>query len=64
MNMVITSIVLPAMAIGCVAAASRFEGESKLFLYGCAALNVAVLVDGACALDAEYAYLASSYNIW
>jgi len=44
MNLDIAIIVLPVMAIGCFVAAQRFQGGSRLFLYGCAALNVAVLV--------------------
>lgn len=44
MNMTITSIVLAVMAMGCAAAAPKFEGGSRWFLAGCSLLNVAVLV--------------------
>lgn len=44
MNLTIAAIILPIMGIGCLVAAPKFYGGARLFLYGCAGVDLFVLL--------------------
>lgn len=44
MNIAIAAIILPIMGIGCLVAAPKFYGGARLFLYGCGAVDLFVLL--------------------